>query len=694
MSNRGAEATTAHPDVMVEQAVIDHAYDCLRAMRDRAIHLKSLGYQGGNIHADVGLTPEAAAADDARKQRRVDDLAEPATALCFGRIDRADDETFYIGRRHVEDGNGELVVTDWRAPVAVSFYRATVADRLGLQRRRRFVVEGRDLVDIFEENLEHPSGASTSSFVPDPLLAEVERTRTGTMRDIVSTIQGEQDAIIRAPLDECVVVQGGPGTGKTAVGLHRVAFLLYTHREQFERERVLIVGPNRIFFRYISQVLPSLGETAAVQLTIEGLTGGGYWIRGEDTPEQAAVKGDARMADVVRNALVDRIDHSPDDVTFATSFGSVTLRSVDLVGVIERSLAGGAPLNNARSSVRDQLVDLAWRSYADRHAAEPSGWARFVESVRASAEFKKVLDKLWPTFSAPEVVRRLYGNKRVLERAGEGILTDAERALLFRKPSSRMNMEQWTSADLAILDEVESLLSRKAQQYGHIIVDEAQDLSDMQLRIIARRARRGSMTILGDLAQATAPGAQTSWSDVSRLLAAPAVRYEELTVGYRVPAPILELANRLLAQAAPGLRPTTSARTHGPSPSLITSDHNGIASAAASAVSALAERWVSVGVVAPEFLHGSVADALTANGVVFTDGRKTSELGEHVTLLPPAMTKGLEFDAVVVVEPSALATGSPSGVRLLYVALTRAVQELTIVHAAPLPQNLESVQVA
>ena len=694
MSNRGAEATTAHPDVMVEQAVIDHAYDCLRAMRNRAIHLKSLGYQGGNIHADVGLTPEAAAADDARKQRRVDDLAEPATALCFGRIDRADDETFYIGRRHVEDGNGEPVVTDWRAPVAVSFYRATVADRLGLQRRRRFVVEGRDLVDIFEEDLEHPSGAATNSFVPDPLLAEVERTRTGTMRDIVATIQAEQDAIIRAPLDECVVVQGGPGTGKTAVGLHRVAFLLYTHREQLERERVLIVGPNRIFFRYISQVLPSLGETAAVQLTIEGLTGGGYWIRGEDTPEQAALKGDARMADVVRNALVDRIDRSPGDVTFTTSFGSVTLRSADLAGVIERSLASGAPLNNARSSVRDQLVDLAWRSHADRHAAEPSGWATFVENVRASAEFKKVLDKLWPTFSAPGVVRRLYGNKRVLERASEGILTDDERTLLGRKPSSRMNMEQWTSADLAILDEVESLLSRKAQQYGHIIVDEAQDLSAMQLRIIARRARRGSMTILGDLAQATAPAAQTSWNDVSRLLAAPAVRYEELTVGYRVPAPILELANRLLAQAAPGLQPTTSARTHGPSPSLITSDHNGIASAAASAVAALAERWVSVGVVVPEFLHESVADALAANGVVFTDGRKTSELGEHVTLLPPAMTKGLEFDAVVVVEPSALATGSPSGVRLLYVALTRAVQELTIVHAAPLPQNLESVQVA
>lgn len=241
-------AVAVHPDVPGEQAVIDHAYDCLRFMRDRAIHLKSLGYQGGNIHADVGLTPEAAAADDARKQRRVDALAEPTTALCFGRIDR-EDERLYIGRRHVEDQAGDPVVTDWRAPAAVGFYRATIADRMGLQQRRRFVVEGRELLDIFEEDLEHPGAETAASYVPDPLLAEVGRARTGTMRDIVATIQGEQDAIIRAPLERCIVVQGGPGTGKTAVGLHRVAYLLYNHREELERTRVLIVGPNRIFSR-------------------------------------------------------------------------------------------------------------------------------------------------------------------------------------------------------------------------------------------------------------------------------------------------------------------------------------------------------------------------------------------------------------------------------------------------------------
>ena len=668
--------------------MIDHAYACLEAMREHAIHLKSLGYQGGNIHADTGLTPEMAAADDARKQRRVDSLAEPATALCFGRIDRRDGNRFYVGRRHVQDADGEPVVTDWRAPVAVPFYRATVVDGMGLERRRRFVIEGRTLVDIFEEDLEHPDRTAASAYVPDPLLAEVERARTGTMRDIVATIQAEQDAIIRAPLGECMVVQGGPGTGKTAVGLHRVAFLLYTHREQLERERILIVGPNKIFFRYISQVLPSLGETAGVQLTIDGLTGSRYRVRAEDTPEVAAIKGDARMAAVVRNEVRHRMTTRITDITLPTAFGTVVLGAGAVSDLVERALTTERPINDSRSLVREQLVDLAWQSYLARHGTDPSVWATFVDRVRPSPEFKKALDRVWPALGAADVVRKLYSSRRNLDRAGRDLLTEAERGLLVRKPTARLNDEQWTAADLAVLDEVDARLNGAGQQYGHIIVDEAQNLTQMQLRLVARRARRGSMTVLGDLAQAAAPGAQTSWSDAIDAIAAPDTRYVELTVGYRVPASILDLANRLLPEAAPGVRPTTSARLHGEPPRLRAVSDDELIDAAVGEAADLAGRWTTTGVVVPSSLYEAVATALSGAGVSYTDGRRTSELGEHVTLLTPADTKGLEFDAVLAVEPRCIVDENLHGTRLLYVVLTRAVQELVVVHADELPRAL------
>ncbi|HUP85185.1 MAG TPA: UvrD-helicase domain-containing protein [Acidimicrobiales bacterium] len=683
-----SSTTLAHPDLASEQASIDRAYNCLRFMRERAIHLKSLGYQGGNLHADVGVTPEMAAADDARKQRRVDSLAEPTTALCFGRIDRGEDR-FYIGRRHVEDEHGEPVVTDWRAPAAVGFYRATVADRMGLRLRRRFVVERRELLDIFEEHLENPESDVAGSYVPDPLLAEIGRTRTRTMRDIVSTIQAEQDRIIRAPLDACTIVQGGPGTGKTAVGLHRVAYLLYNHREDLERSRVLIVGPNRIFFRYISQVLPSLGETAAVQLTIEGLTSGGYWVRGLDSPALAALRGDRRMALIIQNAARDRIAAEPPDIQVTTSHGTVALPSSATAGIVKRALDASRPLNDARSNVRDQLIDLAWRGYLRKPGSDHTAWGTFTDQLRSNKDFKRALDRLWPALSAPDLVRKLFGNRRLLERASVGILTNDERALLGRKPSARLQQEQWTTADLALLDEANAALHRTTHQYGHIVVDEAQDLSDMQLRVIARRARSGSMTVLGDLAQASAPAAQANWGSATAVLGAPNTRFEELTVGYRVPAPILEYANRLLASAAPDVTPTRSARAHGTPPRLVPTTAAQLAETVVGEAVQLANTWTSTAIVAPAEVQTPIVEAMTAAGIDFTDGTRISELGEHLTLLAPATTKGLEFDAVIAVEPARIAE-IDRGLRLLYIVLTRAVQELVIVHAEDLPAQLDN----
>ncbi|HUZ44752.1 MAG TPA: AAA family ATPase [Acidimicrobiales bacterium] len=678
----------AHGDLAAEQAYVDQAYECLAAMRERAEYLKGLGYMGGNVHADTGLRPEAAGYWDRDKQQRIDDLADTAAALCFGRIDRADGGEWYIGRRHVEDSVGEPVVTDWRASVATPFYRATVVDPMGLALRRRFLIEGRTLSDLFDENLADPDSAAAGAYVPDPLLAEVTRSRTGEMRDIVATIQAEQDVIIRAPLEQCTVVQGGPGTGKTAVGLHRAAFLLYEHRELLERQRLLIVGPNRIFLRYIAQVLPSLGEVASTQLTIEGLAGAAYTVRAEDSSAAARVKGDGRMAEVVRRAVLDQVSRPTQDQVLTTRYGSLVLPAPDLAALIDTGMERVTRINDYRAVLRQHLVDLAWRVHLAKPSSDVTDREGLEADLRASAELKAGLDKMWPNLTAAGVIRRLLGNQPARTRATAGLLRDTERDRLARKAAAKVGEERWTRADLALLDEAEDLISGRTPSYGHIVVDEAQDLSTMELRMIARRSRSGSMTVLGDLAQATAPGALTDWNDALVALGAADARYEELTVGYRVPEPILSFANRLLPEAAPGIKASTSVRQTGSAPHLVRVAASALGAEVAAAVRTLLTTDTSVGVVVPDSLKDPVAAALQEAGIAFIDGQRTLSLGDHVTLLPPAATKGLEFDAVIVAEPVAIVDEEHGSLKLLYVVLTRAVQHLTIVHSEPLPAAL------
>jgi DNA helicase IV len=688
MAPANTDSIERHPELLAEQDFLDFAQMNLVRMRERAVYLKSLGYQGGNV-TEGGVDPDIAAAWDADKQRRIDALADLPTALCFGRLDRRDDTRHYIGRRHVEDAEGEPLVTDWRAPVATGFYRATLADPMGLALRRRFILDDKVLVDIFDEDFtsDHATDAGAGAYVPDPLLAEIEKSRTGEMRDIVATIAAEQDIIIRAPIEECVVVQGGPGTGKTAVGLHRAAFLLYEHSEMLRGERLLILGPNPLFLRYISQVLPSLGETAAVQLTLPGLVAARYRVRAEETAEVARIKGDPRMVAVVRRAVFQRVNAPKEDVTFSCGFGAVTLPAAEVAQLVETSMQSARPANQSREVLRNQLVDLAWQVYATKATTKLADWAPFTDDVRGSAGLKRALDKIWPTMSAADTVRRLYGNRRTLMYATDGVLSDAERDALARKQSSRVSEEQWTRADLGVLDEAEALTSGAlARMYEHVVVDEAQDLSALELRMVARRARRGSMTILGDLAQATAPGGQTSWEDALAVMAPPRPRRDELTVGYRVPAPIIDFANRLLPIAAPSLTPTGSVRLRGEAPRLTEVDAEDLPIAAALATQELIGEWNTVGVVAPLSLFDDVAAALASAGVAFTDGRRAAALDDHVTLLAPLSVKGLEFDAVVVIEPAAVV--DEDGVRALYIALTRAVQVLSVVNARPLPEAL------
>jgi DNA helicase IV len=523
------------------------------------------------------------------------------------------------------------------------------------------------------------------------LLAEVSRGRTGSMRDIVATIQVEQDVIIRAPLESCVVVQGGPGTGKTAVGLHRAAYLLYEHKFFFERERLLIVGPNRIFLRYISQVLPSLGEVASAQLTIEGLAGLKYQLNGPEPGPVARLKGDRRMAEVMQRAVLDSVRVPTGDVDIRTSFGTVKLLAADLAAIVNNVLGRSARYNDGRQLLRDQLVQLAWAVHVAKSTSDVTRQAVFEADVRSSAALRTLLDKTWPTITASSVLRRLFANKPLLSRATNGLLSPEEADRLSRPAAKRAGDQKWSRADLALLDEAEALISGAKQTYGHIVVDEVQDLSAMELRMIARRSRRRSITALGDLAQTTAPGGQTDWAEALLDLGAPEAQPDELTIGYRVPGPIMDFANRLLPITAPSVSPPSSVRRAGQAPTIISVDPLRLAGAAASETSSVASTWPLTGVVAPESMYERVAVAFEEAGVLFVDGARIAALGDHVTLLPAGSTKGREFDAVVVVEPSQIVAEAHGDLRLLYVVLTRAVQHLSIVHARPLPSVLGGI---
>ena len=688
--NTAGVTTGNHPELAEEQALLDRAYSCLDRMRRRAEYLKDLGYLGGNV-TEGGVETHDRQQWEQDKQHRIDQLTDKAGALCFGRIDRYSSQRWYIGRRHIEDEDGEPLVADWRAAVAVPFYRATVADPMGLDLRRRFLVESRQIVDIFDENLAAPGAVEAGAYVPDPLLAEVGRGRTGSMRDIVATIQAEQDVIIRAPLQNCIVVQGGPGTGKTAVGLHRAAYLLYEHRDFFQRQRLLIVGPNRIFLRYISQVLPSLGEVASAQLTIEGLAGVKYQVDGPEPSDVARLKGDRRMAEVIHRAVLDNVTAPALDVDIRTSFGTVRLAATDIAAVVATVLERFNRYGDGRQLLRQQLVELAWAVHVAKSTSDVTRQAIFESDVRSSPALKTLLDKAWPTITPSGVVRRLFANKPLLLRATKGLLAPEEALRLARPAAKRAGEQRWSRADLALLDEAETLISGVRQSYGHIVVDEAQDLSAMELRMIGRRSRRGSITALGDLAQTTSPAGQTDWAEAVGDLGTPGAQLDELTIGYRVPEPIMAFANRLLPYTAPNVRPPSSVRGVGQSPKIVPADPLQLVTMAAAEVSAVASVWPLTGVVAPGSMGKDLGAALERAGVMFVDGVRLAALGEHVTLLPATSVKGLEFDAVVVVEPSQIVAESDGDLRLLYVVLTRAVQHLSVVHADPLPQALTMV---
>jgi DNA helicase IV len=667
-------------DLTAEQAHIELAYEHLSRMRRRAEHLLS---------SMKGVDPDLEWA----LLRRVKSLADNPRALCFGRIDSRDGGSWYVGRRHVEDEEADPIVVEWRAPVALPYYRAGWEDPMGLVRRRQFVVDGRTLLSIGDDTFGSPSAAAAAGTGGDgvrgrdALLVELERARSGEMLDIVATIQPEQDQVIRSPAAGVLAVQGGPGSGKTAVGLHRAAFLLYGD-DAMARANILVVGPNRTFLRYIAQVLPSLGEEAVVQSTLVDLVpevrGGSA---GADRPAVERVKGDGRMATVLERALAGRRGHDDTDLVVAFGVRRLSVPAAAVNGAVDRIAARPLPYAAGRDVLRAQMLAALAARYEEVTGVPPPDGAAFDRAVRNDDGLKDALDRRWPSVPPATLVADLLTRPAALAAAADGVLDAGEQHLLHRgRPRA------WTSADAALVDEAKALVAGASRTYGHAIVDEAQDLSPMQLRMLARRCPSGSMTLLGDLAQAVGVWPQRDWHALAAWLPTPdGVRVVELRLGYRSPGQVLELASRLLPEAAPDVTPTEAVRPGRSELRRVSAPPGGLPAAIATEVAALADAWPTVGVIVPSAIVATVVAALRHRlGVVV--GEATADgLGRPVTVVAAEGAKGLEFDAVVVGEPGAIIAeraDRPTGLRLLYVALTRPTQHLSMVSTAPLPAAL------
>lgn len=667
-----------HPDLAVEQAHIGVAYEQAKRMQARAAALAER---------------EDLAANEVDSRILRQQFVERAKALeaatrgplCFGRIDEGS-ARFHIGRTHVEDEEGNPLVIDWRARAAIPFYRATLAEPMGLDRRRRFVFADDELVDVMEEDFNDPGGLSASSGVPDPLLAELGRARTGRMRDIAATIQAEQDVIIRTPLEHCLIVQGGPGTGKTAVGLHRAAYLLFEHRERLMRSGVLVLGPNRLFLDYVGQVLPTLGERSVRQATIPTLLGR-YRIAGTDDPATGRVKADPRMAVLLERVATDFVSPADADLSFPFGARVAVVRKEQVNAHMQVAMASKVPWADRRVRFRNSVLRSAMDSLPDE-VRMPLDFEKF-SSMTLAGSGRRALDRCWRSTNGANLVRRLLTNRTALARAADGILDRDEQATLFRRRTTKGVREPWTEFDLPLLDEADAFVAGHTQHYGHIVVDEAQDRTPMELRLLGRRATAGSMTILGDLAQATNVAAVAVWEDAARHLSPPQpAQIAQLTIGYRLPGALLDFANRLLPHAAPNVAPAVSVRETGDHPHIEPCDPGELYEQVGELVSAFVRRYSTIAVISPLDSSETIARQLAVRDIPYvTDGGES--LDDRVAVLSATQSKGLEFDAVIVVEPKRIMLTESGKKRALFVALTRAVQHLSIFHTMGLPDELE-----
>ncbi|WP_149824611.1 ATP-binding domain-containing protein [Streptomyces tailanensis] len=667
-----------------ERSHLATSRSALRAMREDVEALDIRDVTANWVNAEV------LARQIDERIKALADLSD--TPLFFGRLDYlhapgadqaegAEGERFYIGRRHVHDADGDPMVIDWRAPVSQPFYRASKKDPMDVGLRRRFGYTRGEITAYEDEHLSDPSEAAATSKL---LQQEIERPRVGPMRDIVATIQPEQDEIVRSDLSGSLCVQGGPGTGKTAVGLHRVAYLLYAHRERLSRTGTLVIGPNRSFLHYIEQVLPALGELEVKQATVDDLVAH-VEVKGTDDAAAAVVKGDARMAEVLRRAVRSHVTLPTEPVVVVRGSRRWRVPAYELAGIVRELLDRDIRYGAAREAL-PQRIAHAVLVQMERSGEAPDD--RVQDAVARNTAVKAAVKEMWPPVDPAKLVLRLLSDAGFLAVHADGILSDDEqKTILWAKPARSLKSAKWSAADAVLVDEATDLV-RRTHSLGHVVLDEAQDLSPMQYRAVGRRCTTGSATVLGDLAQGTTPWATRSWQEALTHLGKAEAHVEELTAGFRVPTDVITYASRLLPHIAPGLTPVASVRENPGFFDVRPSTDDG---QVVTACEELLRNEGSVGLIAADARVPVLAEALTAAGLGHLAPGEETTHETRLTLVPASLAKGLEYDYVVLDEPRAVVDGEPderTGLRRLYVALTRAVSGLIVTHGAPLPPQL------
>jgi len=692
-----APDTSATDELATEQAYLDRARTELARMRERTA---ALTVQAGDRISDEVLAGALAA----RVRSLTDD---PASTLFFGRTDHLGGERWYVGRRHVADAAGDPVVLDWRAEISRAFYRAGPGEPMGVAARRRFGVDGGRLTGYEDEVV---AGAPVPDATGAPvawssiLAHEIERPRIGPMRDIVATIQPEQDEIVRADLSTSICVQGAPGTGKTAVGLHRAAWLLYAYGERLARSGVLVVGPSEAFLEHVGAVLPALGEMTVQHTTVEQLTRSAAALplsRLDEPVPVSMLKGDSRMATLLHRAVWGHLDPgSLEDQALVLPRGVRRWRvpGYVLADIVTELSQRGVRYSAART-LAAQRMSHAVLVQMERSGESPDD--RVQDAVARSREVKAWLGAHWPVLTPAAVLARLLGDREHLAACARGILSDDEQALLaWSKTPRSARTAQWSPADQVLADEVADLLAR-TPSLGHVILDEAQDLSAMQLRAVGRRASTASVTVLGDVAQGTTPWASADWPTALAHLGQSTAHIEVLTRGFRVPSAVIDLAAPLLATIAAGSEPPVSVRADPGSAQVLR-----VQSAEDLWPQVLAQTRLLLTEPGTVGLIVADADADAAQSALRRGGLELVRLGSpsgprsdtdhdaaahRLQLVPATLAKGLEFDRVVVVEPATIVAAEHdrvTGLRRLYVVLTRAVSALTVVHRHDLPREL------
>ncbi|MFJ2033258.1 HelD family protein [Streptosporangium sp. NPDC087985] len=698
-----------------EQRAVDHAYDCVELRQLDADRVRSTR---GAEHPDTGLP---FVADVPPEFGVYEDLGEQP--LVFMRVDVTGDpegpETWRIGRRAVRDPDGGLVVINWTTAQAITWMKAQPSRPDGIRLRRKLRLDGRTVTDYLDDirpvaprrsaTMPVPDAVPLAEELPFPapeqapgepadafLLADLDRARDGLMRDIVETIQRDQLELVSDGRPGVLIVQGGPGTGKTAVGLHRVVWLLDPTNRGLAPDDVLVVGPHRGFLRYVSQVLPRLGSRGVATVEVARLWEGE--VRAIDTPQAHLVKSDERMAEVLRRVVESGVRpealaaHVGDDV-FSTPYrgAALTLPATEIEALAVAARDSNGPYLVRRRKFVDTFVDRLMHRYAKAlPGRRPDRALR--SGIEKHSRVASLINAIWPATNAETVLRRTLNDPDLIGLAAPGLLTAEERAAVVRPRTARGAEEPWTLDDLVCLEELRHLLSgARLRRYRHIVVDEAQDLTPMQARSLARRCPSGSMTVLGDLAQTTGARQYDVWERLAVLLSGgDGWHMAELAVGYRVPDEVMRFAAPLaatvsLSTAVPrSVRPAdeTSLR-------IVPAEADRLADEAVERALDLAtadrEQGRSVALIVPDgtALLGEIGARVTA-----AQGEVPENDVPPLVVLPATMARGLEFDHVVVVEPAAIAAQGAAGPRRLYVAITRCTQSLTVVHSAPLPVEL------